>query len=176
MKDLREKVKEERGLIKKIELAIPGFRGYRKREDLRIADSMLRDYLANRIGDAGDELKAVRKIMTHRMLMDILEDISALVNSMAELEGKIRHAEQGYMGIAGDYRVDEEELNRIYEFDLSLIGKTKLLITKAKHLHEISRRGEEDEILESIEEIGEVIDEFKKLFETRRNVMLEVFK
>jgi len=35
--DIRALVRK--GLIKKIQMGIPGFRGYRKKEDLRIADS-----------------------------------------------------------------------------------------------------------------------------------------
>ncbi len=176
MKDLREKVKDERTLLKKIELAIPGFRGYRKREDLRIADSMLRDYLANQMDVVEDELKIIRKILSRRMMMEVLEDISSLVNRMSALEGKVRHAEQGYMGLVGDYRVDEPELNRVYEFDLSLIGKIKLLKEKAEHLHDVAKKGGIDDVIECIEEMDEVLSEFDELFDTRRNVMLEVFK
>ena len=49
MVDLRSKVEDDRGLLKKIELLIPGFRGYREREDLRAADSLLRQQLAGRV-------------------------------------------------------------------------------------------------------------------------------
>ncbi len=176
MKDLREKVKEERGLIKKIELAIPGFRGYRKREDLRIADSMLRDYLANNIHSAEENLESVRKILSREMIFELLEDIGELINRITAVEGKVRHEEQGYMGIAGDYRVNEGELNRVYEFDLSLIGKVGVLKDKTKKLREIAKRGDEDEIMLHMEEIGKYLEDFQTLFETRRNVMLEVFK
>ena len=176
MKDLREKVAEERGLLKKIELAIPGFRGYRKREDLRIADSMLRKYLADNIHKAEEDIEAVRKILTREMVLDLLEDMGELINRITSIEGKVRHAEQGYMGISGDYRVDEGELNRVYEFDLSLIGKVKVLREKAKKMREIARRVDEEEITLHMEEIRKYLEDFQELFETRRNVMLEVFK
>ncbi len=176
MKDLREKVEEERGFLKKIELAIPGFRGYRKREDLRIADSMLRKYLADNIHKAEENLEAVRKILTKEMVLELLEDIGELINRITSVEGKVRHAEQGYMGIAGDYKVDEEELNRVYEFDLSLIGKVGVLKEKTKKLREIARRGDEEEITLHMEEIGKYLEDFQELYETRRNVMLEVFR
>lgn len=39
--DLRSKVEDDRGMLTKIQLGIPGFRGYRQKEDLRIADSRL---------------------------------------------------------------------------------------------------------------------------------------
>ncbi|MBU4189406.1 MAG: hypothetical protein KJ886_00210, partial [Candidatus Thermoplasmatota archaeon] len=59
--DLRKKVEEDRGMLKKIELAIPGFRGYRKREDLRIADSLLRAQLADRLKNVGAQVEQCRQ-------------------------------------------------------------------------------------------------------------------
>ena len=47
--DLRTKVEDDRGLIKKIQLCIPGFRGYRQKEDLRLADSLLRQQIADEL-------------------------------------------------------------------------------------------------------------------------------
>ena len=52
MTDLRNKVEEDRGLLKKIQLGIPGFRGYRQKEDLRIADSLLRMQVADLLRSA----------------------------------------------------------------------------------------------------------------------------
>jgi len=42
MPDIRERVEEDKGILKKIQSFIPGFRGYRRKEDLRDADRMLR--------------------------------------------------------------------------------------------------------------------------------------
>ena len=35
MPDIRQKVEEDRGLIKKIQLMVPGYRGYRLKDDIR---------------------------------------------------------------------------------------------------------------------------------------------
>ena len=40
MADIRQRVQEEQGVLKKIQMFVPGFRGYRQREDLRDADRM----------------------------------------------------------------------------------------------------------------------------------------
>lgn len=58
--DLRKKVKEDRGLLKELELAIPGFKGYREREDLRIADSLLRAQLADKLKTIGTQVELCR--------------------------------------------------------------------------------------------------------------------
>ena len=60
MVDLRTKVEDDRGLLKKIELIIPGFRGYRLREDLRIADRLLREALVRELEIAANNYEEVR--------------------------------------------------------------------------------------------------------------------
>ena len=56
MTDLRDKVESDRGIIKMIQLVIPGYRGYRIKEDLRIADRLLREELANRLAEDREPL------------------------------------------------------------------------------------------------------------------------
>ena len=119
--DLREKVEDDRGLIKKIELAIPGFRGYRKREDLRIADSLLRAHLAGRLQAAVTTVEQCRNELATKMRLDVLENMGKLINKISSMENRVRHAEQGYTGISADHRVDVDELNKLYEWDLKLI-------------------------------------------------------
>lgn len=120
--DLRDRVEEDRGLIKKIELAIPGFRGYRKREDLRIADSLLRTHLANRIKTVGTTVEYCRDAIAKKLDLMLLEDMGKLVNKVNTIENRVRHAEQGYTGISADFRIDISELNDLYEWDLTLLN------------------------------------------------------
>ena len=122
MTDLRESVRDERGLIKKLQLAIPGFRGYRLREDVRIADSMLRMQLADFLNaNVLSGLESVRETAGNNLELDLMNDIAAVISQTKTLESRIRHAEQGYSGISPAYRVDEADLNELYEYDLSLL-------------------------------------------------------
>jgi len=122
MVDLRTKVEEDRGLLKKIELIIPGFRGYRLREDLRIADRLLRDVLVRDLEVAANNFEEIRGGLAKRQELDVLEDAASLISKINTLVAKIRHAEHGYTGISPDYKIDIPELNRMYEWDLGLLG------------------------------------------------------
>ncbi len=122
MTDLRTTVQDDRGLIKKIQLAVPGFRGYRLKEDVRIADSMLRLQIADSMNTLVlGVLEAVRERAARAMELDCMNDIAVVIADAKAAESRIRHAEQGYSGISAAYRVGEEELNTMYEYDLSLI-------------------------------------------------------
>ena len=172
LKDLREKVKDERTFLKKIEVAIPGFRGYRKREDLRIADSMLRDYIANVIKDTEKYIKEVREYLSENMALEEMNSIRKIINKLSAMEKRIRHAEQGYMGLVSDYRVDTQQLNNLYEFDLKLIEKSQNLLSLAK---EMLNNDDINAIHYKLISFSSELNEIEDTFERRRNEMLEVF-
>ncbi|MDY6966743.1 MAG: hypothetical protein SVM80_12405 [Halobacteriota archaeon] len=167
MSDLRDKVQEDRGLIKKIELAIPGFRGYREREDLRAADNMLRSQLADRLGEAKDQMERCRKILSKQMDLDLLEDVGGIINNIQMTESKLRHAEQGYSGISADFRIEGEELNRLYEWDLGLIDNIDRILKQVTSLQDIISGKEKKQTLTSLGDIRSAIDNFNSLFSKR---------
>ncbi len=122
MTDLRNKVEEDRGLLKKIQLGIPGFRGYRQKEDLRIADSLLRMQVADLLrSDVLQQLELIRERAGSALELELMNDVAVVVSAAKTAESRVRHAEQGYSGISPAYRVTDAELNTLYEFDLSLV-------------------------------------------------------
>ncbi len=173
MNDLREKVENERSLLKKIELAIPGFRGYRKREDLRIADSMLRDYIARLLDSTNEYLKSVRETLSGNMALDEMNAIGRILNKMLAITEEVRHAEQGYMGLVGDYKVNSEELNRLYGFDLKIIGDANKLKDLASDM------ASTDDIMKlhsMMKDYEAMLNAFQRIWNERRDTMLGVFK
>lgn len=121
MADIRERVAEDRGLLKRIQLHIPGFAGYRRREDLRQADSILRLQVANRLRDVRVRLEGLRGYLVSEYKTENMEKIGNIIFRFQNVEGKIRHAEQGYSGISPAVRIEETELDHLYELDLSLL-------------------------------------------------------
>jgi hypothetical protein len=172
MVDMREKVKEDRGLIKKIELAIPGFRGYRKREDLRIADRLLREELVNRLSLAVRSAGGVREAVTKRKPLDLLEDAGRLVSRMNAIVERVRHAEQGYTGISPDYRILESELNKMYEWDLGLLDDVQYLIDLTDRLSRAARDMPESEMGEQLTAALDTLTDFEQLFDQRREAFV----
>jgi len=171
MVDLRDKVKEDRGLLKKVELAIPGFRGYRKREDLRIADSLLRKQLADKLKSVLTNIEQSRETLTRKMEIDMLEDVRRLVNQAQVIEGKVRHAEQGYTGVSADYRIEESELNQLYEWDLGLIAHINELKNSATMFQNAINNGNKENIRNEMDSLNEKLLAFQDLFERRREAI-----
>jgi len=119
--DVRERVAEDRGLLKRIQLHIPGFAGYRRREDLRQADSILRIQIADRLKTVRGRMEGARTTLADNYELKALEPLGRLIFQTEELEGLIRHAEHGYSGFSAAIRVEEHELDKLYEYDLAMV-------------------------------------------------------
>jgi hypothetical protein len=120
MVDLREKVVQDRGIIAQIQRFVPGFHGYRAKEDLRAADSMLRLQLADRLAAVRADVETCRAAMVEGGELAGLDRVGGVINKLKSVETQVRHAEQGYSGISAKTKVGEPELNKLYEYDLNL--------------------------------------------------------
>lgn len=171
MTDLREKVEDDRGLIKKIELAIPGFRGYRKREDLRIADRLLREQLADMLGSTAKKAESCRDKIVDEKELGLLDRMRKLVNEANTTEKRMRHAEQGYTGVSPDYRIEEEQLNRLYEWDLGLIDDIDRIQNAVNALDSVISTNVWEDVSQGIDSAIKSLEDFNALFEKRREAI-----
>jgi len=119
--DLREKVDQDRGTLKRLQLLVPGFRAYRQGEDIRAADSILRRQVADKIKNARTSAENARAALTQSGQFSVLMDLAPLISDLLTLEPKIRSAEQGYSGISPATRVGNADLDRLYEYDYGFV-------------------------------------------------------
>lgn len=131
--DVRNQIQQNRGIAKNLELLIPGLHGYRKLEDVRAADSIVRNQVANKLDQSMINLEDLRKQMVANNDFNNLTNVGSLISTIQQLSGQVRHAEQGYSGFAANIRIDETKLNKLYEYDydfvasaVSLEGKTSI--------------------------------------------------
>jgi hypothetical protein len=115
--DLREKVEGDRGVLKRLQLLVPGFRGYRQGEDIRAADSFLRTQVADKIKNARATIENARTALSNANQFQALNDLAPIIADLLRLEGQIRFAEQGYTGISPAVRINPQQLDRLYEYD-----------------------------------------------------------
>lgn len=136
--DIRNRVDQDRGLLKKIQLLVPGFRGYRQGEDLREADSVLRLQVADRIHAASLTLQTRRQALTTAGKFDGLVELSQALSDLLRLEGEIRHAEQGYTGISPALRVNLSGQDQLYEYDYGFVLAAQSVVDAVQSLSDPS--------------------------------------
>lgn len=115
--DIRSQVDQDRGILKRLQMLVPGFRGYREGEDIRVADSMLRRQVADRLKNVRGTIENARSSLANAGQFQALNDLAPLVADLMRVEGSVRAAEQGYTGISPAVRIKPDGLDRLYEYD-----------------------------------------------------------
>jgi hypothetical protein len=100
---------------------IPGFRGYRQREDLRDADRMLRDQLAKKLGAQRKQVEDARSLIVKSYNSKELELMGGVISQYKKVEGLVSHSSPGYSGISADIQFKQDEISRLYDYDASMI-------------------------------------------------------
>ncbi len=152
MADIRKRVEEDRGLLKTIQTFVPGFRGYRIREDLRDSDRMLRAQMAKLLGLQRRGLEDSRSLVKD-LTSPQLDSIGRLINNFKKIEGAVQHADVGYSGIAADLQIKEGEISKLYEYDAGMINDINSIswgVERLKAALEAESKAEADLELKSI--------------------------
>jgi hypothetical protein len=120
--DIRQQVDENRGFQKKLELLVPGLRGYRTLEDLRVSDSLLRNQVADKLDQTKGNLEGLRKQMAAAGDYTNLTSVGSLISQVQQLGGEVRHAQQGYSGWVPTITINPDKLNKLYEYDYGFVN------------------------------------------------------
>jgi hypothetical protein len=140
--DIRQTVDSDRGILKRIQLLVPGFRGYRQMEDIRAADSLLRIQVANLVDRVLAGLQDTRATMSRQNEYAGLTDLATILSDLQVFSGQVRHAEQGYSGISANIRVQQPQLDKLYEYDYGFVQAADQLASGATPIQDAATRGD----------------------------------
>lgn len=171
MPDIRDRVKEDQGLLKKIQLFVPGFRGYRQKEDLRDADRMLRDQLAKKLSLQRKQVEGARRLVGNAFGSRELEMMGGAISEYKKLEGLVSHSSPGYSGIATDIEFKQDQIYRLYDYDASMIDGLASMqqgidMLKAALVAKDSGKAQVEAI-----NLRSLLDNFEEQFKRRMNVI-----
>jgi len=117
----------EKNLLEKLADAIPGLKGYREKEARRDTDKRFREYLASRVEAASEPIEEAKRQKLNEGQIEGLDDLDRLAQKLFKIANSVRHASYGYSGFFDQVKIEEAELDRIYQYDLSLISDIEAL-------------------------------------------------
>lgn len=158
--DIREAVEKNRGLLKKIQLHIPIFSGYRKLEDIRVADELLRKQMSQILQQAIESIKAEREALVSENKFDKIVMFEDIISRLQEFQGELLHAQQGSTGISPSIRLDEGKLEQLYTYDLKFLDVSD-------KIKKMSSLGDSQNIDSSLQEIRSAVSDAKTSWEER---------
>lgn len=126
-----EAAKAQRNVLERLGEKIPGFRGFQDRELRRDVDKLQREHIAGEIGRLKTGLRDKARAYTDAGQIALLSPFDRLDRQLDGLSQSVRFADYGATGLFDAVKVGEAELQRLYEFDLSLLDDVAALRTEA---------------------------------------------
>lgn len=113
--------REQRNPLERLIARIPGFGGFQERELRRDVDKLQREHLAKRVHEIKHRARAAAGAYTDAGQIALLDRFDRLDRRLDRVGESIRFADYGASGIFSSEKIGEDELARLYEFDLSLL-------------------------------------------------------
>lgn len=102
--------------------AIPGYAGYKSKEQRRDADRILRERLTNQYNAQRDHLTRIQQDAARDGQLAVVSDLEGANQQLSRFISRLRVAPTGYAGWFDAATIEEADLDLIYQFDASLAG------------------------------------------------------
>jgi len=127
MSDLKDqifqKVTGDMDFFKKIASKIPGFKGYVQRQNRRDSDKLIRDTIYRRFRELEGRVSDLQVEFINQGEIQYTDDLEKAALRLRTFADRVRTAPRGYSSLFEAVKINEEELEKIYEFDVTLLEK-----------------------------------------------------
>lgn len=101
--------------------SIPGYKGYKERELRREADKLLRTHLANRLDEQRRRLVSLMSQLADAVRLEELTALERASQRLQLLIDRLRTATYGYAGLFDAVKVEQKQLDALYQFDSAMM-------------------------------------------------------
>jgi len=117
MDNFFEKVTNMQDPFRKLASYIPGFGGYIERENRRDADKLLRETVARRFEEQWKRVSQLQTDLVSNGMIAYVDDAEKAAIKLRTFIDKITTAPRGYSGLFDAVKINQKELETIYQFD-----------------------------------------------------------
>jgi len=116
-----ERVQADEKPLERLMLIIPGYRGYKLREERREADRIVRDYIYRALERSRDDLMGCFQSLSDAKVSELIEPMNRLIARIDTIAEKINRASYGYSGFFDSIKVNEPELDNMLAYDTQMM-------------------------------------------------------
>jgi hypothetical protein len=162
------------GFLEKAIRLIPGYKGYKRKEERRDNDQLFRSMLIRRL----DNLRTVLRESTAGLkgpgALRSVSGFERVVKRLEKVRDEIRLADRGYRGWFDMHKVRENELDKLYEFDVGLVEDVEVL---EKAIQGFTQKvGAEGDFDRAVQEVVDILQRFSEKLASRRDLMVDLEK
>src|SRR5512143_173737 len=127
MTDMFQNVTGQMDPFKKLASFIPGFSGYVERQNRRDADKLVRDTVGRRFGELWTRTSNLQADLISAGKIQFVDDVEQAALQLRTFIDKITTAARGYAGFFDAVKINQKELEHLYNFDLAFFDSADQL-------------------------------------------------
>ena len=121
--ELFQKVTGDMDFFKKIASKIPGFKGYVERQNRRDSDKLIRDTIHRRFRELEGRVSGLQTDFITSGDIQYVDDLERAALRLRTFADRVRTAPRGYSSLFEAVKINEKELEKLYEYDVTLLDK-----------------------------------------------------
>ncbi len=169
MTDVRHGTAGDDSALQKMAELIPGYIGYRERERRRDADKLLRNHLVKLLDTTRAKAERIMRQLGTSDLQ-LVGKIGTLQRRLTALRDRVDHASYGYTGFFDAVKIGTEQLERMYDYDMSLISHIADMDDTVSQIGE----AETDDCADLLNQLSERMDVFAQMLDNRDEAVREL--
>src|SRR4029079_7074220 len=107
--------------------SIPGYDGYRDKENRREPENRVRERISSRLSDLARGIEQVATNLANKRDIQAVGPVDSAAKSVRHLQNLVSTATYGYGGLYSDRNVDEVALEQLNQFDADLLTRVETL-------------------------------------------------
>ncbi len=168
--DLTEKIQASQTKLEGLASKIPGYAGYKQREQRREADKLLRLHVARQYEQLIDQVNRLQHELTNQGDLSGMMILERAVIKLQLLVDRLRTASYGYSGVFDAIKVDADALDRLYDFDQGMLSGVVALAGTLDEVSSAVSKGES--VREPASELVTELERLHHLFGERQEIFL----
>jgi hypothetical protein len=162
-------IDDNRNWLERLADMIPGYSGYVDKERRRDIDKLHRVHMADRLRSIKSVIISVIGELSSGGRLFEVNPLDRILKKLDKIENRVRFASYGYSGFFDVIKIQETDLNSIYQFDLSLLEKIDIIEVKSQSLK--AQLGTAETLKTGASELEKIIDDFDQTFDKRYEVI-----
>lgn len=166
-----ERVEESDRPLERIMKEIPGFRGYKVREERREADRIVRDYIYRVLKAARDDLMGCFQILNNAGTPELMEPTNQLIAKLDRVAEKVNRASYGYSGFFDSVRIDQTQLDQMVAYDTQMMDLARKLAGSISAFKTQLGQGKFEDVRNVENDLGNSISQLEAMFDKRKSMV-----
>ncbi|MBN1264420.1 MAG: hypothetical protein JXA25_02925 [Anaerolineales bacterium] len=171
MTDPLGKISEGQGVVAKIRNFLSGFIGYVEAGNRRTADKMLRETISMRFEEQWSRMSELQREFISSGNLELVDDLEAAAIKIRTFADRIKTASYGYSGFFDAVNINKDEIQKLYEFDLSMLEKSEQV---GRAVDNVEQSIGTDGLPASIRNLVSLSQEVIDIYNRREEVILSI--